>query len=108
MPEYISQSKKIFHGISKRLFKYHQDSTTLAVHHRLDYHSTTMMTLFNSEPYKKWFESSDTMLTGQHYRSDVINDLLKRAREGKCDRVQILGRIINQELAYRFVKNESH
>jgi hypothetical protein len=57
----------------------------------------------NLIPISNWFLSSSSMLTGNLYNKPVIDKILGDAKQGKCNHVEVLGRIINQELACRYV-----
>ena len=102
-PEYFSEVKKIANGVTRRLMHLRQTSKSLSGHHRADLYSTTMMALLGAEPYKSWFQSSKTMMTGELYNHDAVSHMIDRARLGHCRRVEVLGRIIQQELACRYV-----
>ena len=106
LPDYVALGKKIALGFSRRLFKTGQTSKTLDIHHRLDLHGPVMKALLNNSPYSEWFESASSMVTGRYYDPIVLNELLNNARAGQCRYVQTLGRVINQELACRFVFGE--
>ena len=105
LPERFSEAKKILNGVTKRLMRFNQSSKALSGRHRTDLHSATMLSLLKNEPYAEWFKSSETMITGEMYNKTAINHMLDRARSGQCNRIETLGRIINQELACRYVYN---
>jgi hypothetical protein len=103
LPEYIALARKISNGALSRLFKWKQANTW---QYNEDFNSQILQTLFNSEPFSKWFLSSEQMITGPHYNPDVLNALLTGAKAGSCRYVPVLGRIIAQELALRWVYGE--
>lgn len=106
VPGYYALAKKLALGAIRRMGKFQQKSNSLARHHRIDHHAPVMQMLLNNSPYADWFKSSATMITGQYYNSANLNQLLSDAKEGKCKHVQLLGRMINQELAARYVAGE--
>jgi hypothetical protein len=106
IPEYYVLLKKSIRGLARQVLKTTAltgKETVTARHHALDFHSNTIRWLFEHEPYASWFQSADTMLSGHHYNTVALNDLLEQARQPDFDRVQLFGRIVNQELAYRYV-----
>jgi hypothetical protein len=80
-----------------------QSSRTLSSHHRLDIHSNTLLTVLNHPPLANWFLSSSSMITGGLYNRPVIDKFLSDAKRGKCHHVEVMGRIINQELTCRYI-----
>jgi hypothetical protein len=46
------------------------------------------------------------MLTGPLYDAERLNTMLHEAKSGTCRHVDLLGRIINQEFACRYVDND--
>jgi hypothetical protein len=103
LPEYYSALRKAANGLTRRLMRFRQSSKTLSAHHRLDIHSSAMMTVLNHAPLSNWFASSSSMLTGGLYNKPMIDKLLYEAKQGKCNHVEVMGRIINQELACRYI-----
>lgn len=106
IPEYYSILKKVFNGFARKVLKttvHTSKGTVNAHHHVLAFHSDTIKWLFENDPYSAWFRSADSMLSGRHYNPAVLNELLIQARQPDFDRVQLLGRIVNQEIAYRYV-----
>jgi hypothetical protein len=103
LPEYYAFARKIATGFNRRVMHFKQSSKTLSAHHRVDIHAPTMLTILNSKPLSDWFASSSSMLTGQLYNKPVIDRELAQARQGKCNYVESLGRIINQEIACRYI-----
>jgi hypothetical protein len=103
LPEYYSVLRKATNGLTRRLMRFRQSSKTLSAHHRVDIHSSTMMTVLNHVPFSNWFASSSSMLTGGLYNKPVIDKILYEAKQGKCNHVEVMGRIINQELACRYI-----
>jgi hypothetical protein len=74
--------------------------------HREDFHASNMRALLNTKPFSDWFESKSSMLTGGFYAGDRLDSLLRDAKYGRCRYVQVLGRLINQELACRYVDGQ--
>lgn len=107
MPGYYAKAKKFALGGARRMLRYQQSSSTLARRHRADIHAPTMKMLLTNSPYAAWFASPSSMITGDIYAPDVLNDVLVRARTGSCNRVESLGRIINAEFAVRFARSET-
>jgi asparagine synthetase B (glutamine-hydrolysing) len=106
IPEYYTLLKKAFKGMVRQVLKttvlIDQRSETVR-HHALASHSETIKWVFENEPYSSWFRSADSMLSGHHYNPIALNKLLKQARQPEFDRVQLFGRIVNQEIAYHYV-----
>lgn len=106
IPEYFSVLRKGFKGLARQILKTTSltgKGTVNARHHTLAFHSNTIKWLLENEPYSNWFRSADSMLTGHHYNPVTLNELLRQARQKNFDRVQLLGRIVNQEIAYHYV-----
>jgi hypothetical protein len=100
LPEYMAMAKKVYSGAAGRLLKwtkpnkwYYSDKWTGGI----------LIALLNQPPYRNWFSSADTMMTGELYNPAKINSVLNEARSGSSKFVPILGRIINLELASRWV-----
>jgi hypothetical protein len=103
MPEYISVIRKISSGATSRLFKLRQANKW---YYRQDLNAYILTTLLNRPPYCNWFSSSQAMITGHLYDRDALNSKLEEAKSGRYRWLPILGRIINQELAFRWVYGE--
>lgn len=102
-PEYLAEGKKILNGLNRRYFHLSQSNPTLSARHRMDLHGSNIKALFNSMPFSKWFDSKGFMITGDLYDGNSLDSLLRDAKNSKCPYVQVLGRIVNQELACRYV-----
>jgi len=102
VPEYFYFMKSIGRGTVSRFFKWGQPRPLLS----MEKNSYIFNTILSEEPYSKWFSSSKSMLTGQFYDTNEINSILAQAKVGTCKDVPILGRIINLELACRWVYRE--
>jgi len=107
-PGYINQTKKLISGVQNRFLKFGQTKKSLSIHHRTSNHQLTMKKILDSGPYAPWFKSADTMLTGEYYNADYINEMLTSARAGNCNKLITLGRVINQELLCRHVYGDSN
>ena len=103
LPEYGATLKHATHGARRRLLRFGQASTSLAGRHRIDLHGETMQALLTAAPYADWFASTKSMLTGPLYEAGRIEPMLEEAKRGQGRYVDLLGRIINQELACRYV-----
>jgi hypothetical protein len=103
LPEYFLQIKKTINGAKRRLARFQQSSKKLQGHHRLDVHGPTIDIILNHEPYTNWFSSSNSMFTRSLYDQHFIDTLLCEAKQGRCKYVEVLGRIINQEIACRYI-----
>jgi hypothetical protein len=108
-PEYYSKVIKSLKGIARQVFKgvpaFQSKGYVNEQHHLLALHEKSIWWIFNTEPYSSWFESAETMLSGNQYNSDELNKLLNRARQPDFNQVQLFGRIVNQELTLRIVHN---
>jgi hypothetical protein len=104
MPEYVSTAKSIISGAVSRLFKWTESNKPA---YKWSINAPAIMTLLNKPPYHNWFSSSKSMITGHLYNDNVVDSLLADARSGSSKFVPILGRIINQELACRWVYHEN-
>lgn len=105
LPEYISVVKKVASGAVSRLFKWKQANKWYFSH---DLNAYVFTTLLNTPPYCNWLSSSEAMITGHLYNPDVVNPILRQAKTGVCRYVPILGRLISQELAVRWVYGEEN
>jgi hypothetical protein len=103
LPEYISVTKSIMNGALSRLLKWTESNKP---DYKWTRHAPVIKMLLSTPPYGDWFSSSKSMITGHLYNSGVIDSLLEEARGGSSRYVPILGRIINQELACRWVYRE--
>jgi hypothetical protein len=103
LPAFLATLRKVARGTISRLLKLQHTTKSLDFHHRLDLHMPTLRVLSSHSPYSNWFSHSGSMVTGEFYNSDDLNLLLSNARKGKCKHIHVLGRIINQEIAFRFV-----
>jgi hypothetical protein len=103
LPEHISVIKKISSGAVSRLFKWKQANKWYYSH---DLNAYMFTALLNAAPYCNWFLSSQAMITGHLYNPDIVNPILTQAKTGSCRYVPILGRMISQELAMRWVYRE--
>ena len=99
IPEYIYLMKSIRNGVLSRLFKLGQPRPLLS----MEKNAYIFTTILSREPYCDWFSSSKSMVTGQFYNAKELNSILAQAKTGKYRNVPILGRIINLELACRWV-----
>jgi len=103
MPEYVSIARSIMSGAVSRLLKWTESNKPA---YKWSKNAPAINTLLNKPPYGNWFSSSRSMITGQLYDKDVLDSLLVDAKAGASKYVPILGRIINQELACRWVYRE--
>jgi hypothetical protein len=103
IPEYVSLINKISSGAVSRYFKWTQANKWYYSH---DLNAYIFTTLLNRPPYCNWFSSSQAMITGHLYNPDPVNSILEKAKTGSCRWLPLLGRIINQELAFRWVYRE--
>jgi hypothetical protein len=99
MPEYLSAARGIMSGAVSRLWKW-ADSNKPS--YKWSENAATIETLLKEPPYGEWFSSPDAMVTG-HLYSGALESLLSEARGGSSRYVPILGRVISQELACRWV-----
>jgi len=107
IPEQYIKLKKSFKGIVRQRFKLatalRAQGDVNARHHALAFHSNSIKWLFHTEPYSVWFKSADTMMSGNQYSPLKLNELLSRAKQPDFDQVQLFGRVVSQELAFRKV-----
>jgi len=107
IPEHLIGIKKLTSSVQRRLFKFEQAKKSLTIHHRKHHHQAVIMKkILDNGPYAAWFKSSDTMLTGEHYNAQVMNEMLTLARAGQCNQLVTLGRVINQEILCRYVSGD--
>jgi hypothetical protein len=102
-PEYLTDARSIMQGTLSRLLKWTDSNKPC---YEWNKNAPAIKTLLNEPPYASWFSSSESMVTGHLYNSDIVNSLLMDARSGSSKYVPILGRIIGQELACRWVYSE--
>ena len=100
LPEYINLIKSVSNKSISRLLKWRDPKRQTLSMEKNAYIFTTILT---KEPYSNWFSSSKSMVTGQMYNAEIVNSFLSQAKSGTCRNVPILGRIINLELACRWV-----
>ena len=55
----------------------------------------------------EYFRSRDSMITGSLYNDKSLSSLLMNAKTGKCNYVEMLGRVINAELAMQYISKKS-
>jgi hypothetical protein len=100
IPEYINLIKSLSSKVVSRLFKWKDSKRQYLSMERNAY---MFKAIISGEPYCSWFLSSKSMVTGQLYNATELNSFLAQAKTGSCKYVPILGRIINLELACRWV-----
>ncbi len=105
LPEYVAGVQAVVRGFNSRVLKRNQTGRSLKRYLRLDYNKAVFQTLFNEAPFGEMFQSCQTMKTGHLYEPAALNDILDSAREGHCRSLNLMSRIISQELAYRWVCN---
>jgi len=103
LPEYMALLKKVSSGAVSRLFKWTQANKW---YYSLEQNSYIFTALLNTPPYGLWFSSQATMITGHLYNARTLNSLLDQAKTGSCSYVPVLGNVINQELALRWVHGQ--
>ena len=103
LPEYVSTMKGISRGAVSRLFKWKKGNKWYYDQTRNMYVFTALL---NNRPYSDWLSSATTMETGFLYDPRVLNPILEKAKTGSCRFLPLLGRIVNQELACRWVYGE--
>jgi hypothetical protein len=104
IPEKYVVIRDIVSGALSRLFKWKQSNKW---YYQQDRNIYIITTLLKASPYMNWFASSETMITGGLYNSEILNIILDKAKAGSCRWLPTLGRIINQELASRWVYRET-
>ncbi|MHA1565052.1 MAG: hypothetical protein ACTSX7_07050 [Alphaproteobacteria bacterium] len=107
LPEYLTGLQAVWRGFNSRVLKRNQTGRSLKRYLRLDYNRNVFQTLFNEAPFREIFQSSETMKTGHLYDPVALNEILDNARAGHCRSLNLMSRIISQELAYRWVCNLS-
>lgn len=100
LPEYGATVKAITNGVVRRLFKWLESNQPA---YQRDLNAPALLTLLKGEPFQGWFSSTKSMITGDMYNHDVADSLLSEAKRGASRNLPILGRMINQELACRWV-----
>ena len=104
MPEHLAVARAVMIGAVSRLLKWTESNKP---DYQWSRNATTIMTLLNTPPYARWFSSSESMVTGPLYHGPFVDSLLGEAKSGGSRHVPILGRILNQELACRWVRREA-
>jgi hypothetical protein len=104
MPEYVSTAKSIMSGALSRLLKWTESNKPA---YKRNMNAPAIMTLVTKPPFSNWFSSSRSMITGYLYNQPVLDSVLAQAKGGAFKYIPILGRIINQELACRWVYSRS-
>jgi len=102
-PEYLATAQSILSGAKSRLWKWTESNKSAYMWNQ---NAPAIRTLMTQPPFAPWFASSGSMITGPMYRKAALETLLADARSGSTRYVPILGRIINQELACRWVYGE--
>lgn len=105
LPEYLAGLTAVVRGFNRRVLKLNQTGHSLKRHLRLDYNRGVFQTLFSDPPYEGMFQSAKTMKTGHLYNQVALNEILDGARKGQCRSLNLMSRIISQELAYRWVRD---
>jgi hypothetical protein len=104
LPEYISVGRGYINGAFGRLLKWRESNKWA---YRSAEHGPVLHVLLNEPPYRKWLASTEAMVTGYLYHASPLERLLNEARSGRSKYIPILGRIISQELAMRWVYDET-
>jgi len=102
-PEHISTIKSITSGTLSRLLKWRDSNKPNLNWER---NAWAIRALLTKPPYSRWFSSCDSMITGRLYNAKSLETILSDAREKTTRSVPTLGRIISQELAFRWVYKE--
>ena len=92
--------RKVSSGAVSRLFKWTKPNKW---YYSDEWTGLVVKTLLKEPPYANWFSSSNTMASGHLYDPQILNPILNQAKAGTCRYIPILGRIINNELACRWV-----
>jgi hypothetical protein len=102
LPEYVSRIRSICRGALGRYLKLTQAQQW---YYRDDINTLIFNAVLTKPPYCDWFLSSSSMVTGHLYNSSILNSVLEKAKTQSLSYgwVPTLGRIINQELALRWV-----
>jgi hypothetical protein len=104
LPEYVSLFKGITSGVKGRLFKW---TASNKWYYNQRENMFMFSTLLNTPPYSTWLSSAGAMRTGPMYNADVLNPILEHAKAGTCRFLPLLGRVVSQELAFRWVSGEA-
>jgi hypothetical protein len=104
LPEYMALARFLYSGTMSRLLKWTDSNKT---YFKWSENASAIMTILNKPPYADWFASPGTMRTGHLYNGDALNALLSGAKGGASRYVPVLGRIVNQELACRWVYQDA-
>jgi hypothetical protein len=99
LPEYIKSMKSIKNGITTRLLKWKEPRPLLS----MEKNAYIFKTILTEQPYRDWFSSPESMMTGQFFDPRVLGSILVEAKVGAYKNMPILGRIISLELACRWV-----
>jgi hypothetical protein len=105
IPEYTSKLRILLFKILRRKLNIWSSSILTQNYLRTDINSSIYMTILSEEPYSKWFSSTDNMLTGCFYNSPEICSFLSKAKHGQCLNLNLLSRIIGNEIGCRWVYN---
>jgi len=103
VPEYAALAKTVANGAVSRFVKWKKPA---AWQYSNTYTEGVATTLLNEPPYRSWFESSSTMITGDMYQPGSVEGLLAHARSGTCRHTATLARVLGQELAMRWVRSD--
>jgi len=103
LPEHVGEAKKIANGVVKRLYRMGQRSRISSGHHSPDVYDTVRRVLFNQPPFASWFTSSRGLLTGPYYDTQRLDHILLASQQDTFSNVKVLARIVNLELACRYV-----
>lgn len=103
LPEHLAFAKCVFKGAVSRAFRL-TDSNKW--YYKWSLNAPALRTLLMEPPYAQWFSSAASMRTGGLYDGNMLESLLADAKSGSSKYVPILGRIINQELACRWVNRD--
>ena len=103
LPEHAAQAKKIANGVVKRLYRMGQRSQRSSGHYSPDVYDTARWVLFNQPPFSSWFASSHGLFTGSFYDAQRLDQILLASQQDTFSNVKVLARIVNLELACRYV-----
>ena len=99
-PEYLALFQFLARGTVSRLFRWTDSNKPI---YKWSENGPAIMTLLENPPFCNWFSSSKTMVTGYLYNNNLVDSLLSDAKAGSSRFVPILGRVLNQEIAARWV-----
>lgn len=103
LPEYYATLQKIYSGAVSRLFKIKKANKW---YYSINWNAPIFMTLLSKPPYCNWFKTVDNMRTGYMYNPDILHPIIEQARTGSTKYVPIIDRVITQELAVRWIKQD--